>query len=149
MEAVTYLAYWHWLVLGLSLIIFEIIAPTAVFLWFAVAAVIVGLILLFFPDVSWETQVMLFSILSIAAVIAWRLYIKKYPPADNQYPTLNKRGEDLVGRVFTLQEDIVDNYGKIRVDDTMWKIRGADITAGKRVRVVEVDGTVLVVRPEN
>ena len=149
MEPGAYLAYWHWLVLALSLIIFEIIAPTAIFLWFAVAAVIVGLVLLFFPGVSWETQLVLFSALSIAAIIVWRLYIKKYPPANNQYPTLNKRGEDLVGRVFTLEEDIVNNYGKIRVDDTMWKIRGADVAAGNRVRVVEVDGTVLVVKLQN
>ena len=78
MEPGAYLAYWHWLVLALSLIIFEIIAPTAIFLWFAVAAVSVGLVMLFFPGVSWETQLVLFSALSIAAIIVWRLYIKKY-----------------------------------------------------------------------
>ena len=149
MELIINLAYWHWLVLALLLIIVELIAPTAIFLWFAVAAVIIGLILLLFPDVNWETQLILFSVLSIAAIIAWRFYVKKHPPADNEYPTLNRRGEELVGRVFTLEEDIIDNYGKIRVDDTMWKIRGLDIGAGNRVRVVEVDGTVLVVQPEN
>ena len=149
MELIINLAYWHWLMLALLLIIVEIIAPTAIFLWFAVAAVIIGLMLLLFPDVNWETQLILFSVLSIAAIIAWRFYVKKHPPADNEYPTLNRRGEELVGRVFTLEEDIIDNYGKIRVDDTMWKIRGLDVGAGNRVRVVEVDGTVLVVKPEN
>ena len=148
MEFLVNLEYWHWLAFALALIIIEMLAPGAVLLWFGVAAGVVGVLLLLIPNLAWQAQMVLFSVLSIASLLAWRSYAKKHPPADNNYPTLNKRGEDLIGRVFTLDEGIVNNYGKIRVDDTMWKIRGSDVVAGAKVRVTAVDGTVLVVESE-
>lgn len=148
MEFLSNLEYWHWLAIALVFFIIEMLAPGAIFLWFGAAAVVVGIIMLVASDLTWQTQIILFSLLSVISLIAWRLYVKKNPPSDNEYPTLNKRGEDLVGRVFTLDEDIVNNYGKIKVDDTMWKIRGEDLASGGKVRVTEVDGTVLVVKKE-
>lgn len=148
MEFLVNLEYWHWLAFALALIIIEMLAPGAVFLWFGVAAAVVGVLLLLIPTLVWQAQLVLFSALSIVSLLAWRSYAKKHPPADNNYPTLNKRGDDLIGRVFTLDEGIVNNYGKIRVDDTMWKIRGNDVVAGAKVRVTAVDGTVLVVESE-
>jgi membrane protein implicated in regulation of membrane protease activity len=35
--------------------------------------------------------------------------------------------------------------GKIRVDDTTWKIRGEDCPVGTRVEVTGVDGTIFKV----
>ena len=148
MEFLANFEYWHWLALALVLIIIEMAVPTAIFLWFGVAAGVVGVLYLLMPGMAWQVQLILFSVLSVGSLLAWRSYAKKHPPADNQYPTLNKRGDDLIGRVFTLDEGIVNNYGKLRVDDTMWKIRGDDTDAGSRVRVTAVDGTVLVVKSE-
>ncbi len=149
MDFLSNLEYWHWLAIALVFFIIEMLAPGAIFIWFGAAAAAIGIIMLVVSDISWQVQIILFSLLSVASLIAWRMYTKKNPPSDNQYPTLNKRGEDLVGRVFTLEEAIVNNYGKIRVDDTMWKIRGEDIAPGGKVRVTKVDGTILVVVREN
>jgi membrane protein implicated in regulation of membrane protease activity len=55
------------------------------------------------------------------------------------------RGQRYVGRVFTLDEPIVNGRGKIRVDDTTWNIEGADLAAGVSVEVTSVDGTILKV----
>jgi hypothetical protein len=56
-----------------------------------------------------------------------------------------------VGRDFTLDTPIVNGQGKIRVDDSTWKIRGKDCGAGSLVTVVGVDGVVLQVevKPRN
>ena len=145
------LEYWHWLVLGLVLIIIEMLAPTAILLWFGLAAGIVGVLLMLFPEMAWQMQLILFSIMSVSTLLAWKTYAKKHPAKDNQeYAALNKRGDDLIGRTFTLEESVVNNYAKIKVDDTMWKIRcDQDVEAGARVRVTEVDGTVLVVTVES
>ena len=148
LEFLSNLEYWHWFVLALVLIIVEALAPGATFLWFGIAAAVVGVLLLIIPTMTWQVQLVLFSILSVVSVLAWRTYAKRHPPPEDRYSTLNKRGEDLVGRVFTLEEGIVNNYGKIRVDDTMWKIRGEDVGAGTRIRVIDVDGTVLVVEAD-
>ena len=58
---------------------------------------------------------------------------------------LNQRGQSLVGRVFTLEAPIKDGEGRIRVDDSSWRVTGADRFAGAKVRVVRVEGTTLVV----
>ena len=51
----------------------------------------------------------------------------------------------LVGRVFTLSKPIVDGGGTIAIDDTVWRVSGADASAGSRVRVTRVDGATLYV----
>ncbi len=138
------MAYWHWWVLGIVLLILEVFAPGAFFLWLALAAGVLGVILLAMPALSWETQLLLFAALSVASVLAGRFWLKRHP-IDTDQPNLNRRGEQYVGRVFTLEAPVVNGFGKIRVDDTTWKIRGEDCATGSRVRVVSVDGTTLVV----
>ncbi len=143
-EYLANIEYWHWWVLGIACLTIEVFAPGAIFLWFAVSAGILGFLLLLLPDLSWQIQITLFAVLSIASILAWHRYRQKVPES-NPYPTLNKRGEELVGRSFTLNEPIVNNYGKIQVDDTMWKINGPDAEVGQQVKVTAVDGTVLKV----
>ncbi|MEM7401516.1 MAG: NfeD family protein [Pseudomonadota bacterium] len=141
-ELVTNLQYWHWWVLGIVCLTLEIFAPGAVFIWFSVSAAVLGFILLFIPDLSWQWQIAIFGVLSLLTIIGWRQYRIKVPEAD-VHPTLNKRGEELVGRVFTLTAPITNNYGKINVDDTMWKVYGTDCDAGQKVKVTSLNGTVL------
>jgi len=136
--------YWHWWVLGLVLLILEVFAPGAFFLWLAIAAGLVGGALLMFPDLGWQTQLLLFSALGVVSVVAGRTWLRRHPISTDQ-PTLNRRGEQYIGRVFTLDEPVVNGQGKIRVDDTTWKIHGEDCALGTRVRVIGVDGTVLQV----
>lgn len=138
------LQYWHWWVLGMICIAIEIFAPGAIFIWFGASAALLGVLLLVMPDLTWQVQITLFSVFSLLSIIGWRQY-RKNVPEENVYPTLNKRGEELIGRTFTLDEPIVNNYGKIHVDDTMWKINGSDAGAGQKVKVVSLDGTVLMV----
>ncbi|WP_338063185.1 NfeD family protein [endosymbiont of Riftia pachyptila] len=58
---------------------------------------------------------------------------------------LNRRGEQYLGRSFTLEDPIINGEGKIRVDDTTWKIRGNDCPGGSQIKVIGVDGVVLLV----
>ena len=141
-EFLSNLEYWHWWIIAMVCLSIEIFAPGAIFIWFSASAAVMGFILLLFPDLSWQLQVTLFGILSVLAMLSWRLYRKKVPEID-AHPSLNKRGEELVGRIFTLSTPITDNYGKIHVDDTMWKVHGNDCDAGKKVKVTSIDGTVL------
>jgi len=88
--------------------------------------------------------VVVFAALSVASIVIWRQYFRKHPVQTDQ-PALNRRGEQYIGRTFTLGEPLVNGQGKIRVDDTTWKILGEDCDAGSRVRVVGVDGVQLKV----
>ena len=139
-----HLTYWHWWILGLLLMVLEGLAPGAFFLWMGIASGVVGFILVLAPSLGWQYQFMVFSIFSIVSIAAWRLYLRKHSTQTDR-PSLNRRGEQYVGRSFTLAHPIVDGMGEIQLDDSSWKIRGEDCDAGTRVKVTGVDGTILQV----
>ena len=138
------LTYWHWFILAALLIILEVFAPGAFMLWIGIAAGVVGATLYFVPGMTWEYQLMLFSIAAVGSIIAWRGYRSTHPITTDE-PTLNRRGAQYIGRTFTLEAPITNGIGKIRVDDSTWKIEGADCPAGSKVKVVGIDNTVLKV----
>jgi inner membrane protein len=49
--------------------------------------------------------------------------------------------------VFTLEKPIVDGFGTIGIDDTVWRVAGPDAPAGSKVKVTRVDGAALHVEP--
>jgi membrane protein implicated in regulation of membrane protease activity len=49
--------------------------------------------------------------------------------------------------VFVLEAPIENGFGKVRVGDSLWRVKGNDAASGARVRVTGVDGVVLVVEP--
>jgi membrane protein implicated in regulation of membrane protease activity len=140
-------AFWHWWIAAVVLMIVEVFLPGAFFLWLGIAAGVVGLVLLVFPATAWEIQFLVWSVLSVGAVVGWRLYLRRHPIKTDR-PTLNRRGEQYIGRHFTLEEPIVNGLGKIRVDDSTWKIEGPEeLPAGRKIQVTDVEGTVLKVEP--
>ncbi len=92
-------------------------------------------------------QVIIFAVLSVISLIMYKQY-QKHNPVVIDEPALNRRGEQYVGRVLTLDAPIVNGVGKVNIDDSTWKIRGEDIVEGTKVRVTAVDGTILMVEAE-
>jgi membrane protein implicated in regulation of membrane protease activity len=134
--------FWHWWIFGAVLLIVEVAAPGAFFLWMGVSAGITGLVLLVFPSMGWEYQFLIFALFSVVSIVAWRRY-QKARPIETDKPALNRRGEQYIGRTLTLAEPIVNGIGKVKLSDTIWKIEGEDMPGGTKVRVSGVDGTVL------
>ncbi|PSJ63396.1 NfeD family protein [Kumtagia ephedrae] len=144
---VTELGPWNWMVLGLLLLAIEIVTPGFYLLWIGLAALVVGAISLVLGDAAfwhWQVQVLVFLALSLAAAYAGRR-IMAGREAESDQPLLNRRGEQLVGRTATLTEPIREGYGRIQLGDTLWRVRGPDLPAGARVKVVSVDDLELVV----
>lgn len=134
--------FWHWWIGGLVLLILEMFVPGTFFLWMGVAAGFVGLLVWLWPAMPIEYQIIVFAVDSVVNIVAWKLYEKRRPVRTDQ-PALNRRGEQYVGRRFTLDDPIVNGVGHLRVDDTRWRIEGPDLPAGSTVLVTGVDGTVL------
>jgi membrane protein implicated in regulation of membrane protease activity len=144
MEWINDIIYWHWLILAVVLIILEILIPGAYFLWMGVSAIFVGALMYVFPEMVFLVQILIFAVLSVISVVMYRSYRKKNPIVTDE-PALNRRAEQYVGQSFTLKEPIVNGEGKIKVDDSTWKITGTDIDAGATVRVIAVEGSTLIV----
>ncbi len=137
--------YWHWWVFGLVLLVAEMLLPTGfVLLWIGASAIIVGALSWALP-LNWQIELVLFSVLSLGSFLVW----KKFRPAvqESDQPMLNRRGQSYIGRNFTLKDPIVNGVGKLRVDDSQWRITGPDVPAGTQVRVTRADGATLHVEP--
>src|SRR3984893_13890759 len=137
----TQLGAWDWFIAGGLLLVLEVLAPGAFMAWLGVAALVVGGISLY-VDWTWQAQFIAFAVFSVAAVPLWQRLAMEVGAKTDQ-PFLNRRAEAFIGRTFTLEKPIVDGSGTMGIDDTVWRITGADITGGVRVRVAQVDGTAL------
>lgn len=136
--------FWHWWIAGIVLMIVEVTAPGAFFLWLGISAFITGLALLVLPSMGWEYQFLIFALFTVVSIVAWRRYLKSRPIATDR-PGLNRRSEQYIGRDFTLAEPIVNGVGKVRISDTSWKIEGEDLPEGTKITVTGTHGTVLKV----
>lgn len=136
--------YWNWWSIALVLLVVELLAPGVFFLWIALAALVVGFVALLLPDIGWQIDFALFAVLSVVSAVVGRRFWK--PKAgDSPDPTLNKRGEQYVGQILTLQTAIENGHGRANTGDTSWPVTGPDLPTGARVRVIGVDGMKLVV----
>jgi membrane protein implicated in regulation of membrane protease activity len=134
---------WLWFVLAAIFLLIELTVPGVFMLWLGLAAIMVGVISLG-AALSWQAQLIVFAVLSIACIPAWRYFARKVEkPADR--PFLNRRAEGYVGRVFTLDKPIVGGVGTIRIEDTVWRVSGPDLPSGSRVKVARTDGGELAV----
>ena len=136
-----------WLSLGGVLLIAEMLGGNGYLLWSGVAAIVTGLLVWLVPF-GWEWQGALFAVLTlIAAWLWWRWLatrVKQQPRADRQ---LNQRGQQLVGKLFTLDATLINCRGHIRVGDSSWPVTADDdLTAGTHVEVVSVEGITLRVK---
>lgn len=132
------ITYWHWWILSAALIMLEFLALGtfgSFFLWPAIASAILGLLMLLFPYLSLEYQVLILAMISVFSVLIGRVYLGKNPLTNDQ-PFLNKRGSELVGRVCPVSEAIVNGIGRIRVDDSSWRVQGPDCPLGTLVKIV-------------
>lgn len=142
-ELLAGLGEWTWWIIAVVLGILELLIPGIFFIWLAGAAAIVGAISLVFP-VSVTLQIALFSVLSVAMVMASRRWIRRRPQVSD-HPLLNHRAQSYVGRSFALEQAILNGRGKIKIGDTLWLASGPDLPAGSSVRVTgESDGVLIV-----
>ncbi|NVK21664.1 MAG: NfeD family protein [Kangiellaceae bacterium] len=148
MEFFSEMEYWHWLVFGLVLLILEMFAPGAILLWFGVAGLLVGVLQLILGEaMNPQLQWLIFSIFSVVSIIAWKAYARKHKidQDDDEKNTLNKRGKSLIGHEFLLSEAIINGVGKAKVGDTHWRVEGADLPQGAKIKVVGFEGATLKV----
>lgn len=139
------IVYWHWWILAAVLLVIELMVPAAFIVWVAISATVMGLLMLVVPDMVWQWQLFLFAILSVVSVLVGRHYfLKQRAPSD--HPNLSRRGEQYIGRVFFLEEGISNGVGRVRVDDTYWRVSGDELPANSKVEVIAVEGTTLVVK---
>jgi len=63
--------WWHWIVLGVVLILMELVIPSFTIFWFGLGALVTGLLLAAFPGTELKWQVLVFVASSVGFVVCW------------------------------------------------------------------------------
>lgn len=138
-------AFWHWLVLGVLLLAVEVLAPAMLLMWFGFGAILTGLVLWLFPSLPLSGQILLFAVVSVLSVFGWRKSRFREENVHPDSPDLNNRLHSHIGKEYVLAEAIINGRGMVRIGDSMWRVQGADMPAGTRVRIVGVEGVIFTV----
>lgn len=141
------MTHWAWIALGLVLAATEAVTATFVLIWFAIAAILVGILVWTGPGMVLWAQLMVFGALALALLVpAWiiRRRIRRRPRRVRP-ELINDRAAQHIGRTFVLAEPIAHSQGRAFIGDTLWQLRGPDLAAGKSVRITGVDGMTLKV----
>ncbi len=75
--------FWGWLVVGFALLALELLAPLTYFLWLGASAMVTALVSFVVPEISWQVQFLVFSVLSVTSIIISRKFLVPgiFPPA--------------------------------------------------------------------
>ena len=141
--------WWHWLVLGLLLVLAEMAAAGGFYIiFFGIAAVVVGLLAGAGMAGPMWTQLLLFSGLSVGSLLLFRTRLLRWLQLDPQVPAV----DSLIGDIAVLARDLApDEVGKVELRGASWSARNASpivLRAGSRCRVLRVDGLMLYIGPE-
>jgi len=137
---------WTWWIIGAVLLVGELLATSIFMVWLGLAALSVGLADVFL-DLNWQTEVILFVVLSVAYVLIGRRYTRTRSTDETDQPYLNQRMNAFVGRTAVLHEAIENGEGKVRIDDALWRVTGTDAPVGSRVLITGGSGMVLETEP--
>ena len=139
-------AHLIWAAAALLLIAGETLTPGVFLMWAGFAAGGVFLVLLAVPELAFVWQAVLFAVFAAIGIVVYLKFFRGRGAASDQ-PLLNRKGEQLVGQVFVLDQAIVDGRGRLKIGDAFWVAEGPDLPQGVRVRVTSMRGMALQVLP--
>ena len=135
--------WWHWIVLGLLLLVAEMMTGTFVLLGLAIAAILVGAIGLL-SGISFNTELLLWLVFSVVAIGVWFKWFRTKPVSQSGQSNYRL---DTLGTVL---EDIAPHHrGKVVFDtpvlgNTTWHATArVQIPEGARVKIVQINGQLI------
>jgi len=138
--------HYGWWLLALVLIGAELMGPGFFMLWIGIAAAVMGVILMFLPELNFLTQAVLFVALALISCYVYWHFVRGAAGETSDQPRLNRRAEQHIGKRYVLDTAIVNGRGKVKVGDSSWLAEGPDLPAGSEVEVIAADGSALKVQ---
>jgi Membrane protein implicated in regulation of membrane protease activity len=136
---------WHWLALGIGLLLLEILGVNGIFIGAACGAIALALVLAV-VEIAWQWQLVVFGIFAVIGTgIFWRFFRVK--PVDNATSKLNNRRAQLIGMRASLLQGVQGGRGKVQIQDALWTVScQEDLPPGTLVEVVGYDDDALHVK---
>ncbi len=145
-EWLSELTHWHWLILGVVLLILEIMGASGFLIGLALASLALAGIVAMGLVEGWQYQLLWFAALGmILTVLYWKIFRRFNTRSDE--PQLNDRAAQMIGRKLILESAIDNGQGRIQIGDTFWKVVADEVLeAGTTVEVYDSIGMVLKIR---
>jgi len=142
------LEWWHWAVGGIVLILAELAVPAFVLVWFGLGALVLALVVAIAPTLGITAQLAIWLLVSLAFIVFW---FKVFKPESHK-TRIGMSAAEVIGEVGMLTHDVAPfargevRFQKPMVGADVWPcIADEEIKAGERVKVLEVDGSLLKV----
>jgi membrane protein implicated in regulation of membrane protease activity len=134
--------WWHWIVLGIILVLVEMVVPSFTIFWFGLGALVTGLVMALLPDISLKWQLLVFSVSSVAFTFFWfRLFVPR-----KKMKSLLVDEQAAIGQtgIAATRALVPGEMGRVVfsvpvLDDESWMyLADEPIETGNRVRVLAV-----------
>ncbi len=146
MDVFTSLTLWHWLILSAMLFGIEALGAGGFLLGAALASVVVSI--LAWAGFTWQTQLFVFAILSVALSVAYWWFFKNFNMQREEPVAINEKMENLKGKVGTVVSLTGEKHGKVQVGDTLWEFQSEQsVEIDAQVKAVSYEGMILLVEP--
>jgi membrane protein implicated in regulation of membrane protease activity len=142
--------WWHWLILGIALLGYELVTPGGFYvLFFGAAALGLGALVALGIAGPASLQWLLFSVLSIASLLLFR------GPLLRRIKLRETGGapiDSMLGEIATPLDEIAPGaVGRVELRGAAWSARNsgaAAVASGQRCRVLRVEGLQLWIEAE-
>lgn len=136
-----------WFLIGLVFLLSEFVLPGLIILFFGIGCWVTSLSLLWFPDISFNYQLTIFLISSVASLGLLRRSLKKW--LDSRNKEADDGLEEYINKHCIVEIDIVPEIGgKVSFKGTLWNANSdIKIKKGETVVIKKIDGIHLIVEP--
>lgn len=142
------LAYWHWLVMGIALMLVEIFIPSFTIFWFGLGALVVGGLSIFI-DMNFTVQIIIWAIASVIFTILWFKFLKPKMVDKTTAGIAREAAIGEAGKVVKVPTEgrrgIVRFTTPLLGDDEWDFISESEVELGDRVHIKDISGNTLIV----
>jgi len=143
------LVYWHWFLVGILLCMAEMFLSSFTVLWFGLGALLVGALLLLFPDMAFTLQLFIWIIVSGGFAIFWFRYFRQKMVDKTKAGIARDAAIGESGTVIKVP--VEDKRGVVRfstpiLGDDEWEfVSEQPVSVGDRVHIKDFSGNTLIV----
>ena len=138
--------WYYWLIVGMLLLLGEMLLPSFTLLWFGLAAMLTGLLLLVMPDLGLSLQLLFWA---LASIVMWFKFFKPTMTDKTKAGISKEAVTGETGIVIRAPHDEIRGIVRFSLPllgaDEWEFICSQECQVGDRVEVVDVSGNTLIV----
>ncbi|MEJ2501172.1 MAG: NfeD family protein [Campylobacterales bacterium] len=138
--------WWHWVILGMIFLVLETMAMTFLMLGIGIASILTG-VLAYFLDLSFASELLIWSVLSAAFIVGWWRFIRQKTVTQSGQPHYRLDTEGTVEEAIEPPQ-----RGRVLFDipvlgNREWPAFADEpLEVGAKVQIVDVSGQLIKVK---